>query len=238
VSMKSRLESIATGIMVVCAVSVTLLFARRELLSSHDTSQPRFEQTRDWRSFVVGDEWIGPASAPVTVVVFSDFECPFCRKLSSELDAVSAKHPGAIGILHRNFPLTALHPFARMAAVAAECAAAQGRFAAYHQYLFEHQDSLGTLSWVRVARVVQVPDVKGFERCVRLDVPAARLVADSEAAVRLHITGTPLIMVNGLRTQGAPPERILDSLVVRQERSVGDAVGRARTGSDVGRSSR
>jgi protein-disulfide isomerase len=119
-------------------------------------------------------------------------------------------------VVFRNLPLTRLHPFAHPAAVAAVCAAMQSQFAQYHDFLFRHQDSLGTLKWTRVAAGAGVKDTAEFTRCLVSSDADAILRADSLAADKLQATGTPTVLVNGWRFFGAPSTQQLDSAIARE----------------------
>lgn len=111
------LETAATICLTACALIMTALVARRELWPRSSAPQ-RTSAVRDWRSYVGGNERIGPADAPVTIVEFSDFQCPFCRRFALVVDSVEARHPNDVQVVFRNFPIAAIHPFARPAALA------------------------------------------------------------------------------------------------------------------------
>jgi protein-disulfide isomerase len=111
-----------------------------------------------------------------------------------------------------------MHPYARPAAIAAECAAAQGRFREYHDYLFQHQDSLGSLDWVRVAGTIPVRDTATFRRCLTGATAADQLRIDSSAAKRLNVTGTPTVMVNGWLLVGTPTAAELETAIAKAHR--------------------
>jgi len=220
VTIKGLVEGFATTTLAICAVVVTAIVVRRELVSPADPRGPRAPvQVRDWRRYAVSDEHIGSLNAPVTVLVFSDFECPFCKRLSNILRSIQRTHPGDFAEIHRNFPIGALHPHAWSAAAAAECAAAQDRFAPYHDLLFQRQDSLGAVSWTRLASLAGVHDLTAFSRCLKDQRVAGVLARDSVAAEALHIKGTPLVLVNGWLFDGLPPEQELEDLIVREARS-------------------
>jgi protein-disulfide isomerase len=156
---------------------------------------------------------IGRESAPIIVTEFSDFQCPFCYALYRSLDSLRRRHPDSISIVYRNYPLTAIHPFARPAAIAAECAARVGKFESFYSYLFEHQDSLKTARWGEFARAAGVGDTVEFVRCLSDPKIAAKLVADSVAGTELKIAGTPMVLINKWQFRGNPPLARLDSLV-------------------------
>ncbi|HEV3051836.1 MAG TPA: thioredoxin domain-containing protein, partial [Longimicrobium sp.] len=141
--------------------------------------------------------------APVTVVVFSDFQCPACRVLAQSLDVIRERHPGTVAVVYRHFPLPA-HPFAPAAAQASECAARQGRFQAYHDELFRRQEAIGDTSWTAFARLAAVPDLRAFEACAADTAPVPAVQRDIEAARRLGVAVTPTLLINGRRFDGTP----------------------------------
>ena len=200
----------------VCAVAVTLMVARREFFAP-DPNAPKPPVAVDrWRAYNVGDKRIGPGNAPVTIVEFSDFECPFCKELSNTLLMLRAKYPTSLAVVYRNFPIERIHANSRAAAIAAECAATQGRFAEYHDFLFQHQDSLGKIPWTDVAARTGIRDTAAFAACLTDQAAATRLRADSLDAISLKILGTPTLMVNKWRVQGALTQETLDKLISQE----------------------
>lgn len=207
---KSLLDKLSTITIMSCVLFATGLLAKRELSAPPDPSKPR--AVNDWQAYAIGDERIGSLSAPVTITEFSDFQCPYCAKLFATLGPIIARHSGDVAIVFRNYPLKT-HPFARPAAIAASCAAAQGRFVEYHDYLFGHQDSLSLLDWTRVAASVGVRDTSGFHQCLSSPEVARRLVADSTDARRLGVRGTPTVVVNGWLLPGTPTVEQLETYI-------------------------
>jgi protein-disulfide isomerase len=196
---RNRFETATTALLTLCALVVTILVVRREFMAPPSPS-PR-APTRyisNWRDYVVGDERIGPDSARVTLVEFSDFQCPYCREFAEVLDTVRAKYGTSVLIVHRNFPLTRIHPLAKIAALAGECAAAQGRFEAFHDYVFRHQDSLHAFDWPALGSRVAVADTAAFASCVRESGTAEIVKRDSIAGETLHIDGTPTILLGNV----------------------------------------
>jgi protein-disulfide isomerase len=137
----------------------------------------------------------------VTIVEFADFQCPYCRLAVPALRELQRWYPGRVALVHRHLPI-ATHPHAKSAAMAAECAAAQGRFDAMHDSLYARVKDLGVVSWTSLARLAGVPDTASFSRCLIEGVPAARLKADADAAARLGIRATPTFLVNGRLVSG------------------------------------
>lgn len=145
----------------------------------------------------------GPASAPITVVLFSDFECSFCGKVESTLHALEEQYPGKVRIAFRNHPLPS-HDHARLAAKASLAANEQGRFWEYHDALFAHQDKLDRPSLEGYAQDLGL-DMKRFRAALDGAALDAVLDADDEEASRLHLRGTPSAFVNGRQVLGAQP---------------------------------
>jgi protein-disulfide isomerase/uncharacterized membrane protein len=168
----------------------------------------------------------GRPDAPVTIVEFSDFQCPACGQAFRDLHELLARRTD-VRLVFRNFPLDstcnegmprALHPDACNAAIAADCARQQNRFWEYHDRLFEHQHTLDRDSLFRYAREVDL-DVPTFRTC--LDDPAtrARIADDVRAGIAAGIESTPTLFINGRRIDGALERPYYDyALVLEQER--------------------
>ena len=145
----------------------------------------------------------GSAKAPVTIVEFSDFLCPFCKRAQSTLSEVAAKYGDEVRFVFRDFPVEQLHPGARKAAEAARCAGDQGKFWPYHDVLFEK--AKGTPDDLKAyARQVGL-DAATFENCLTSAKHAGTVQKDLEEGARLGINGTPTFFVNGRMIVGAQP---------------------------------
>jgi protein-disulfide isomerase/uncharacterized membrane protein len=168
----------------------------------------------------------GRADAPITIVEFSDFQCPACGHAFRDLHDLVARRSD-VRLVFRNFPLDpacndavarSMHPDACHAAVAAECARRQNRFWEYHDRLFENQRSLDRDSLFRFAREVGL-DIPTFRTC--LDDPAAleRVSDDARAGIAAGVESTPTLFINGRRIDGALETPYYDyALVLEQER--------------------
>lgn len=212
--MGGRVLDAALVVLTLCAVVTTALVVRREFFPAAQAQAPRPEKVPEWRSFAREGHRMGPVEAPVTIVVFSDFQCPFCAVLMSRLDEVRRAHPGDLAIVYRHFPL-ASHPHALSAARASDCAAEQDRFAAFHDALFAAQDSIGVVPWTRFATVAGVPDQARFQSCVKGTGALATVERDAAAARRLRVTGTPTLLINDVRLQGSVRLDTLEAYVRR-----------------------
>jgi protein-disulfide isomerase len=146
----------------------------------------------------------GAAAAPVTVVEFSDFQCPFCNRAQATLKQVLERYPGKVKLVYRDFPLDRLHPQARQASEAARCANDQGKFWEYHDVLYANTPRAGADDLRRYAQQVGL-DVAKFEQCVSSGVHKAAVQRDIDEGGRLGVTGTPAFFVNGRFLEGAQP---------------------------------
>jgi len=216
-TISERLSTLGSAAVVLCAIVLTGLVVRRELFPASSSRVPD-RVVRDWRRYAAEGRRMGSADAPVTIVVFSDFQCPACRLLADELDSIRAKHPRDVSVVYRHFPLTPVHPRAEAAAQASECAGGQGRFEAFHDALFREQALVETGEWRHFATAAGVPDLEAFDRCVA-DPAAQRAVArDFQAGRALGVTGTPTLLINERRVQGTPPLDELERYIRRAMR--------------------
>jgi Na+/H+ antiporter NhaA len=143
----------------------------------------------------------GPKAAPVTVVEYGDFECPYCGRAESAIREVLAGY-GDVRYVWRHLPLTDVHPHAELAAEAAEAAAAQGSFWEMHDTLLRHQDALRPADLVRYAAELGL-DAERFARDLRRHAYAARVAEDVDTADLGAVSGTPTFFINGQRHHGA-----------------------------------
>jgi len=143
----------------------------------------------------------GPEDAPVTLVEYGDFECPYCGQAEPIVRELLSDF-GDVRYIWRHLPLSDVHPNAQLAAEAAEAAAAQGRFWEMHDLLFQHQDALRPPDLVRYAEELGL-DVDRFKDDLRRHVHAGRVARDIESADLSGVAGTPTFFVNGRRHHGA-----------------------------------
>jgi protein-disulfide isomerase len=156
----------------------------------------------------------GPANAPVTLVVFSDFQCPFSSKFAGVLDQVEHEYPGKLRLTFKHRPLP-IHKQARVAARASLAAHAQGRFWEYQAALFDKaQGALDEAGLEERAADLGL-DVARFARDMESPALEAQVAADFEEGDRLAIRGTPTLFVNGRRVMGAQPIGVLRAAIDR-----------------------
>ena len=169
-----------------------------------------------------GGQARGPADARVTIIEYSDFQCPYCQRAKPVLDEIATRHPNDVRIVYRNLPLDSLHPRARASAEAAQCAAENNKFWEYHDLLFANRQALGDEDLRKYAKQVGL-DAKTFDECVKSRRQKDVVEADVQEAKRLGITGTPAFVVNGIIMSGLQTADSLDSVI--QEELGGPASG-------------
>lgn len=146
----------------------------------------------------------GPKDAPVTLVEFTDFHCPFCGRAVATLKDVMREYDGKIRWVFRDFPIAGLHPRAPKAAEAARCAGEQGKFWEYHDLLFGSQSPATIEDFKRSAEQLKL-DLKSFGQCLDSGKHRAAVEADVQEGARLGVTGTPTFFINGRILVGAQP---------------------------------
>jgi len=150
-----------------------------------------------------GAHFRGPEDAPVTIVLFTDFECPFCRRINETLDEVERRYEGKIRFAYMHNPL-GFHPGAMPAAKAAVAADAQGKFWEMYEKLFENREALKPEDIRGYAKELQL-DMDRFDEAMKDRATERRIEAHQAEAKRLKARGTPTSFVNGRFLPGAQP---------------------------------
>jgi protein-disulfide isomerase len=155
----------------------------------------------------------GSASAPVTLVEYGDYECPYCGMAYPIVKSIQRALGNKLGFAFRNFPLSDSHPPAAQAAVAAEAAGGQGRFWEMHDALYENQERLGTDDLMKYGEELGL-DTNQFARDLSDGTYKARVREDFRGGVRSGVNGTPTFFVNGSRYDGGwnDPDEFLRAL--------------------------
>ena len=213
---RELLLDVATAVVVVCVLVVTAVIVRRDVFGAPGNRSTRAStpvDVKNWERLSQQGHRVGPANARVTIVEFSDFQCPFCRRYA--LDAVPAirrQYPADVAFVFRNWPLP-VHQHSYDAAKSAECAGAQGRFDAYHDALFAQQGMIGTKPYAEFAREAGVRDSQVFAACLAKPGKVPSIETDMADAQAVGGHGTPTIVVNGWYLRAAPDSARLDSLI-------------------------
>jgi len=155
----------------------------------------------------------GPDNAPLTLLEYGDYECPFCGKAHLAVKAIQQSLGKRVRFVFRNFPLSNAHPHAEHAAEAAEAAGAQGRFWEMHDLLFENQDAIEDDDLLEYAAALELDTARVFAE-IESEAYAARIREDFMSGVRSGVNGTPTFFINGLRHDGGfDPESLLTGLM-------------------------
>ena len=164
--------------------------------------------TTTWKSVLTlpvspaRDHIRGPVNAPVTLVEYGDYECPYCAAAHPIVNATLAQAGGVVRFVFRHFPLTTIHPHAEMAAEAAEAADAQGRFWDMHDTLYANQQQLDGPALLAYASALGL-DIKRFGNAVAGHVHLPKVSEDFISGVRSGVNGTPAFFINGERHDGS-----------------------------------
>lgn len=144
----------------------------------------------------------GPEDAPVTLVEYGDYECPYCGRAYPIIKKIQEGLAGRLRFVFRNFPLTEIHPHAQHAAEAAEAAGARGYFREMHDTLFEHQRALTDRHLAEYAAAIGL-DQEQFQQEMSGNTRARRVHEDFVSGVRSGVNGTPTFFINGRRHDDA-----------------------------------
>src|SRR5215467_8314170 len=144
----------------------------------------------------------GPVTAAVTLVQYGDYECRYTRLSTHVVQALQQELGDQLRFIYRNFPLTAIHPHALRTALAAEAAAAQGKFWQMHDYIFHHQHTLEDADLEQFAEAVGL-DMQQYARAMAERSSLARIEEDVEGGERSGVQGTPTFFINGVLYRGS-----------------------------------
>jgi protein-disulfide isomerase len=144
----------------------------------------------------------GPANAPVTLVEYGDYQCPYCGEANAVVDAITRQLGGGLRFVFRNFPLTEVHPHAEHAAEAAEAAAAHGKFWEMHDALYAHQAALDDRHLVAYGAALGIA-AEEMQQALAGHGYNERIREDFLSGVRSGVNGTPTFFINGVRHDGS-----------------------------------
>jgi protein-disulfide isomerase len=161
----------------------------------------------------------GAENAQVSIVEFSDFQCPFCKAATTTMHHLMDQYAGKVRWVFRDFPIAGVHPLARKAHEAARCAAEQGKFWQYHDLLFARSPQLAPAELKQYARELKL-DGEAFDRCIESGKYQSAVADDVQDGERLGINATPAFFINGRLLVGAQPapvfQQMIDSELAKQ----------------------
>ncbi|NPA26286.1 MAG: DsbA family protein [Chloroflexi bacterium] len=161
------------------------------------------------------DPALGPEDAPVTIIEFSDYQCPYCRRFREQtLDKILETYGDKVRFVYRDFPLESIHPYAVSAAIAAECADEQGKFWPFHDKLFEG-GKFGDDVYLQYAEELGL-DVDEFARCIKEQRYLDEVMKDLQDGLEVGVRGTPTFFINGIPLVGAVPFSAFQQIIEQE----------------------
>jgi protein-disulfide isomerase len=219
--MKERLLNAVTALMVTCALVVTGLVVQREVEARQKAAEAREGRViENWQALVARPQFASTGRARVTLAVFADYTCRYCKQLEGTLDSVRARFGDDLAVVHQHFPIYMGSTPYRMA-IAAECAAEQGRLQAYHDLLYENQSRLEIVPLDSLAAVSGIADLQKFTDCVQTDRTATVVRENRARGDELGVTSTPTMVINGRLFVGAVTPEVLADRVAAAIRESG-----------------
>ncbi|MBU0661048.1 DsbA family protein [Patescibacteria group bacterium] len=156
---------------------------------------------------------LGIANAPVTIVMFIDFHCPYCIQSYETLKSVQEQYGPVLRVVFKHFPVDALDADATQTAIAAQCAQQSGQFWPYYSKIFE-SEARDSTTLTAYAHALGIP-LDTFQYCIQTEQSKAHILADIEDGVDVEIRGTPTYIVNGQKIEGAITREQWDTLIIQ-----------------------
>lgn len=159
----------------------------------------------------------GDLNAPVTIIEYSDYECPFCAMFFNQTEALLRKdyiETGKVKMIYRDFPLKA-HQYAMPTALAANCAREDGKFWEYHDEIFKNQNNLANFNYIQTAKNLGIDESK-FKSCFESKKYINKIQQDYKEGLNLGIQGTPTFFINGQKVVGAQPYSVFKTIIEKE----------------------
>jgi protein-disulfide isomerase len=161
---------------------------------------------------VNGAPFKGSERAPVTIVKFEDFQCPYCKTVQTTYQVLLKRYDGIVRLVHKDLPLDSIHPQARQAAEAARCAGEQGKFWEYHDTLYANSPKAAVEDLKAYAKQVGI-NTASFEQCFTSGKYKGLVQRDLSEGAQLGLTGTPTFFINGREMSGAQPVEAFTAVI-------------------------
>lgn len=210
-STRDRIYTIGTALLVGLAVIIGGMAIDQEFFEEPDMTSG-LQYVEGWENITTGSFIEGNEEAPITILKFYDYQCPYCKQINSELEHLLEKYPDIIKIQYVHNPL-ANHEYAYPAARASECARKQQMFKPFHHVLFNYQSELGTLSLINAAEKAGIHDLEKFSSCVENNLTAEIVNENLALSEELNIVAIPTLIINGWIIEGAAPFEYLDGMI-------------------------
>lgn len=223
---RSHLYAVMIPLAFVLGLSVGFLFWGRNqpepqaapvvVADNDQAAAPTQQPFRRYDVPVGANPSLGPDDAAITIIEFSDYQCPYCRKWDLEAwPKIQAAYPGKIRLVYRDFPLYSLHPESEAAAIAAWCAGDQQKYWEFHDLLFSDQLPLSQDSYVKYAAQMKL-NVDQFTKCITGEQFKENVSGNYSYASNLGVNSTPTFFVNGIPMVGAQPYEAFKSLIDKE----------------------
>lgn len=184
-----------------CAIAVTAVVLMEHIDGDVMESTGQ-EEVDGWWDLSQKGHWLGPSDADIVITEFMDFTCPFCKEWATVVDSLRNAYPNKLAVAVHHFPLDN-RKMARPAAIAAECAAEQGRFEQMYEKLYEHQEELGDEIWGTLAEEAGIEDISAFEECVQKPADSFPRIDEGRTIGEQHgVRATPTVWINGRPLRG------------------------------------
>lgn len=158
------------------------------------------------------DPSLGTTEPALTIVEFADFECPFSREEFSVVREMAQKYKDRVRFIYRDYPLEDVHPHARRASIAGECAAMQGKFWQVHDKIYQSADALSDSNLMRYAQEAGL-NMALFSSCFMSGASNKNIDGDIADGAALGVAGTPTFFINGTKVEGAIPRDVFDKII-------------------------
>lgn len=163
------------------------------------------------------DVILGNPDAPVTIIEYSDYECPFCEMFFNQTEISLRKdyiETGKVKMIYRDFPLES-HKYAMPAALAANCAKESGKFWAYHDEIFKNQNNLASFNYIQTAKKLGIDELK-FKSCFDSKKYSDQIKQNFQEALSIGVQGTPTFFINGQKIVGAQPYSVFKNIIEQE----------------------
>lgn len=171
------------------------------------------EQVKRYDVPIAGNSILGSDTAPITIIEFSDYECPFCQRWHQEVfPKIQEAYGDKVRLVYRDFPLYGVHPNAETAAEAANCAGEQERYYDFHNLLLSGEKAFGSDTYNAYAQNLKL-NLADFKKCMEEHRYQAEVKADYDYASQLGVRSTPTFFINGLAVVGAQPFEVFQQVI-------------------------
>jgi protein-disulfide isomerase len=226
---RTHLYSVLLPLAFVLGLSVGYLFWGRgsdppppapQVVAAQPTAAPQqvagTQAVRRYEVPVDDDPAIGPQDAPITLIEFSDYECPYCSRWHDQVfNKLRQEYPDQVRIVYRDFPLSSIHPNAAPAAEAANCANEQDSFWEFHEKLFSGEYDLGEEAYLQYAEDLGL-ETDEFQECLESGRYSDEVMADYQFASGLGVRSTPTFFLNGIPLVGAQPYEVFKEVIEKE----------------------